>query len=256
MRILLAALGIGVFLFDILLFKNPDKVTNLNYLFNVAYALIFLFGASAAFLKSKKFPQAPNMGRSMAFFSLGMLFFALGLLVWTYYNLVLKISVPYPSFADPFFLIYYPSAILGIYFLIKSFGGKLTGRLIVEGVLTFLVFFGILYFFLIQTSLGPDVTFWAKFLNIAYPLSDSFLIAFAITVLRTERGVSSHPNILYFVFGFLILAAADTAFSYQSANNLYWNGNISDFLFAVSGFLTSWGILSIKNISLTDHSYS
>ena len=105
--------------------------------------------------------------------------------------------------------------------------------------------FDILYLFLNQTSQGTGVTFGAKFLNIVYPAADSLLTALAITILRTEKGIADHPNILFFVFSFIVLAAADTVFSFRSSAGIYWNGDISDLLFAVSGFLTSWGILSL-----------
>ncbi|HKB88021.1 MAG TPA: hypothetical protein VKC53_00020 [Patescibacteria group bacterium] len=256
MKIILLTISVLVLLFDGFLYTNPDKITTLNYLFNLAYGIIFFLGMYAAFIRSKRFTDKPNLQKSMVFFGLGMFFYGLGLVIWTYYNLVLKIEIPYPSFADIAFLIYYPGVFAGIYFLIKSFGGVLTKKLVIEGSLIFLVFFMIIYFFLNQTSLGPDVSLGARYLNIGYTFFDSILIAMSITILRTEIGISSHPNILYFVFGFIILAVADTIFSYRSAVGSYWNGDMSDFLFAVSGFLTSWGILTIPNVSLNDHSTS
>jgi len=234
-----------ILIFDGVLFFTPDKTGDINFVFNLAYSLIFILGSVIAITKLKKYPQDTNMKSSLVFYALGLIFYALGLFVWTYYNLVLRSPIPYPSLADVAFLLYYPGVILGTFFLVNSFGGKFTPKLIVEGSLTFLVFFAILYFFLNQTSMNSGVSFGANFLNILYPLFDAFLTALAITILRTEKGIADHPNILYFVFSFIILAVADTVFSYRSANNLYWNGDISDLLFAVSGFLTAWGVLSL-----------
>ncbi len=256
MRTLLIVISFLVLVFDAFLFASPDKATIFNYLFNLAYAVIFLLGMYIAFVRSNRFVDTPNLHKSMRFFGAGLFFFATGLIIWTFYNLVLKVEIPYPSLSDIAFLLYYPGAILGIYFLIKSFGGEITKNMAVEGILIFFTFFALIYIFLNQTSLGPDVAFWARFLNVLYPLADSLLISFAITILRTERGIAGQPYILYFVFGFLILAIADTIFSYRSAMGVYWNGDISDLLFAASGFLTSLGLLSLPNISLTNHTIS
>lgn len=255
MRVFLLVLGLGVLLFDVFLFKNPDKQTVFNFLFNLAYAVIYLFGAIIALLKFRQFQGIPKLRKSMLFFSAGMFFYACGLIVWTYYNLVLKIPIPYPSLADVFFLLYYPGVIFGIYYMIRSFGSEITRKLTVEGVLVFVVFFSLLYVFLNQTSLGTSVPALARLLNVAYPLADSILITLAITVLRTEKGIATHPNILYFVLAFFLLATADTLFSYRSSTGMYWNGDISDFLFSVSGFITALGFLSFRRISLTNHSY-
>ncbi len=255
MKITLILLAFVIGIYEFFLFQIPDKQTTFNYLFNVAYALIFLFGGYIALARAKIFGLAPNLQRSMWFFAIGMLMFASGLLVWTYYNLILKVPVPYPSIADVLFLLYYPNVILGGYFMMLSFGNEITKKLSFEGLIVFVLFFAILYAFLNQTSLGETLPFWERFLNLAYPFADSLLIASAITLLRTEKGVSSHPNILYFVFAFLILAAADTMFSYRSSNDLYWNGDIADFLFALSGFLSGLGFLSFRKISLSEKIY-
>ncbi|SRR5258708_7363094 len=256
MRTLLLVFMVIVLGFDAFLFKNPDKQTTFNFLFNLVYALIFLLGATFAFFKSKQFPTAPKLQKSMLFFASGMFSFACGLITWTYYNIVSKIPIPYPSLADVFFLLYYPGVLIGIYFMITSFGNQVTKKLMFEGFLVFLVFFSLLYIFLSQTSLDASLPFLARFLNIIYPCADSLLIASAITVLRTEKGVSTHPNILYFVFAFFVLAAADTIFSYRSASGMYWNGDVSDLLFTISGFVMALGFLSFRRISLTNHTYS
>lgn len=245
MRVILVIIGIVVVVFDVFLFLNPIKGGDINFIFNLVYSLIFVLGAFAAYTKREKFPDDPNMKKSLSFYALGLGFYALGLLVWTYYNLILRTPVPYPSLADLAFLMYYPGVIIGTYYLVHSFGGKFSAKLIAEGFLTFIVFFAILYIFLIQTSQGETVTFWARVLNITYPVADSFLTALGITILRTEKGISDHTNMLFFIFSFIVLAAADTIFSLRVASGAYWNGDISDLLFAISGFLTAWGILSL-----------
>lgn len=246
MSLILIVVGVLVAVYDAVLFMLPTKGMDVNFYFNLAYSLIFILGGVFAAIKIKRNGTSPDLKKSMIFFAFAMFAYALGLFVWTYYNIFLRIDIPYPSLADIAFLLYYPGVILGTYFLVKSFGGLITGRLIAEGLIVMVILFISLYLFLNQTSLGPAVTYGAKVLNVLYPLFDSFLVALAVTILRTEKGVSEHPNILYFVFSFILLAIADTVFSFRSAAGVYWNGDISDLLFAISGFLVGIGIISVK----------
>ena len=141
MKILVLVISALVFVFDAFLYIGPDKVTTLNYIFNLAYSVIFFLGMYAGFLRSRNFVDKPNLQKSMIFFGIGMFFYGVGLVIWTFYNLILKVEIPYPSYADISFLLYYPGVFVGIYFLIKSLGEQINRKLLMEGVLIFLVFF-------------------------------------------------------------------------------------------------------------------
>ncbi len=231
----------AVIVVDIQLFMNPDHTTDANYSINLLYSLFFFIGAITAFIKSSKIENNKNLKKSALFFGIGNSFYGIGLLIWSYYNIVLKVDMPYPSWADASFLVFYPGIIAGIIFLIKAVGEKITRKMLLEGLIVFLIFFGLLYQFIYQNSAGISFFDPTNMLNFIYLMADSLLTAAALIVLRTEEGISKHPYILYFVFGFIMLATADTIFSYNSAVGTYWNGDISDLLFAVSGFLTAIG---------------
>lgn len=245
MKNLLIITGFLVAILNIYLFWIPDKQTDLNYFFNLAYALIFFISGFTAYAKSTGLTISKNMSKSLFTLGTGMICFGMGLVVWTYYNLAAKIEIPYPSLADLFFLLYYPFIIVGIYYLINAIGTGPDKKLVIEGVLVFIILSAILYIFLDQTSqdeVGPV----ASLLSISYIVCDSLITSFAITILRVQKK-SFDPQILYFVFGFLILATADTIFSYRTAREIYWNGDISDTLFALSGFLTGMGFLNMPS---------
>lgn len=223
------------------IYTQGSKTGDINYYVNVAYSLLFFIGAITAFVKYSKINENKDLKKSALFFAIGNSFYGIGLLIWSYYNIFLKVEMPYPSWADASFLIFYPGTIAGIIFLIKAVGEKMTKRMLWEGLTVFLIFFGILYQFIYQNSAGIGFFDPTNMLNFVYLMADSMLTAAALIVLRTEEGISKHPYILYFVFGFIMLATADTIFSYSSAIGTYWNGDISDILFALSGFLTAFG---------------
>ncbi len=225
-------------IWDVFLYINPDKQTIFNYLFNVGYALVFLFGSAVAFVNLKN----TFLGKSFFFYALSLLTYTLGLFVWAYYNVILKTPVPYPGISDIFFLFFSPFSAFGFFFLVRSFGSTFTIPRRLELILLFGVIFAILYSFLAPSSFGQDLPFLAKALNIIYPMQDAFLTSLVIIGLRTEKG-ELHPSLLIFAFAALAMAVADTAFSYRTATNLYWNGDFADSAYLIAATLFSFGLM-------------
>ena len=247
MKYLLIVLAVATLILNFLLFQNSDKGMPANYLFNALYATLFLIGGIYGLIKTNAFSKKdPDLGKTFLYFGIAMAFYALGLFVWVYYNLILRVSIPYPSFADVFFVLFYPTAIMGSHYLIKYLKSRVKVGTMVQGSLFFVVFFSIIYFFLTQTSLIDRTSVEGAILDILYPLGDASLAALGVTILVAERGLNNFKSLLFFTFGFITLALADTLFSYLSSHNLYWNGDISDTLFAFSGFLISWGLITLK----------
>ncbi|KKQ98299.1 MAG: Diguanylate cyclase (GGDEF) domain-containing protein [Candidatus Woesebacteria bacterium GW2011_GWB1_39_12] len=242
-------------IWNILLFLNPDKQTPFNYLFNVSYGIIYLFGAAAALWGMKKNKFSSWLGKSLVFYATALTSYTLALFIWALYNLVLNVEVPYPSIADILWLLFVPMSSLGFVFLIFSLGGKFTFRLVVELVVLSGIMFAILYSFLNQESGLESLPTLERILDITYPLLDSFLVALAITGIRTTKG-SLHPNLLLFVFASLFMVIADTAFSYRSLQDTYWNGDVVDTLYLIAGGLFATAIISVlsmKQISEGDN---
>lgn len=208
------------------LYINPDKETAFNYIFNATYGLVYLFGSIVAYKKG------------MISYAIAFLLYTIGLFTWAYYNLILKVPVPYPGLPDLFFIIFQPFLVVGFINLIKAFGGQFTLRWIIETLLVFIVLFALLFSFLGQSDL----------LGTIYQMFDSLLVALAISSIRTEAGLT-HPNILLFAFAAFLMASADTIFSYQVSQEFYWNGGIADTLFLIAGTLFSFGMLSVKSTS-------
>lgn len=241
-----AALVLVNVVWNIFLCINPDRQTPYNYLFNVTYGLMFLLGVIIALVGSKKFSSVTNLRKSLIFYALSLSMYVAGLFIWAFYNLVIKTSIPYPSISDIFFVLFQPFSAIAFVFLIKSFNGKFTLSRLIELVILFVAFFGILYSFLLKGSLSEGLPFLTNALNVFYPAFDAFLVSLAITGIRTEGG-NLHPNILIFAFAAIIMAFADTIFAYRTTQEIYWNGDIADTLFFVAASLFTIGIISISS---------
>ncbi len=231
---------------NVFLYFNTDNQTIYNYLFNVIYSLLFLYGAGVAFIASRNYSFSTPIGKSLVFYTISLLAYALGLFVWAYYNIILRVEVPYPGAPDIFFVLFQPFAALSFFYLVKSYGSKFTPPRVIEFVVLSSVLFFILYSFLKTSSLGADLPIMARVLNITYPLLDAILASLAIIGLRTEKG-ALHPNLLIFVFASLAMVFADTTFSYRSSAGIYWNGDIADTGFAISATLFTWGLMNLSS---------
>lgn len=227
-----------------ILFLTGQTSTSWNYLYNAAYALLYfsvgivgLFGIKLHGLKSA-------VGRELLAISLGMFGFAFGLFVWSYYNLILKVETPYPSLADFFFVLYIPFIGYGIINFLSIFGLFYSKRILGETIGIFLLAAVFIFFFGNPPDLSSSVPLLQKALNIFYLMGDAFLISLGYMLIRLTQG-RIHNSFFFFIGALVVMAAADLIFAYRTGANVYWNGDISDILYATSGFLFSIGVTKI-----------
>lgn len=249
-KLLLALAFIAiVWWLHLFVFKIVGKLE--NDLWVVYFTFIPFIGAINGFRISRKWGGWKSViGRSLVFLSLGSLGWAFGNFVWSYFNLVEKISIPYPSIADIGFFSIIPFWTLGMLYMIKVIGGKfawrsLHGKIIVI-VLPLIGFFVSYFLFLNSITLSGQFNL-TKFLDIAYPLGDAItittaLIAFGVST-RMLGGRMRIP-IIILIFGFFAEYFADFWFSYGNSNGIFYNGSWIDFSYFVAQFLVVYGIAS------------
>jgi len=221
---------------NISLYTQHLKNSSWNYLFNVAVAVFYVLACVIAVWHSRM-PQLPRLSRKiLVYLGLGGLSWGIGSLIWAYYNLVLKVGVPYPSFADPFFLLSYPIFGLALWNLHESYGTEAKPKAVQEAVVIVVVSAAVIFAFLNRPDLSPDLGLVKNLLNVAYSLGDVLLVALALIELRSGHA-QKHKG-LYLLIGFFLLqAGGDFMFAYRNNAGLYWNGDIADLLFGTSAFL-------------------
>jgi len=231
------------------LFLTNQKTSQWNFLFNTAYALLYLSGGITASIGTKLHGFHSSVGKELFSIAIGMCGFAVGLLIWSYYNMVLKVDLPYPSLADLFFVLYIPFIAYGILNLLREFGMFFSKRIIFESLGIFLVSGVFIFFFGNPPDLSPTLPLLTTTLNIFYLLGDAFLITIGLMLIRLTRG-HIHISFFFFIAALFIMALADFVFAYRTGALTYWNGDISDLLFALSGCLFSLGVAKIVSAQL------
>lgn len=165
--------------------------------------------------------------RVWAYLSAGTGSWAAGQLVWTYYEVVLGVEVPFPSAADLGFLVFPVFAVLGLLSW-SGFAGHASaqGRDLLDGA----IIAGSLLVLSWSTTLGSIVagggqTWLSAGLSIAYPLADVTLATVVLLILR-RVGADRRAPLLLVVTGMGCLAVADSAYGYLVAVGRYSSGDL------------------------------
>ncbi len=223
-----------------------DKTTVWNYLYNLVYGLLFLSGAAVGISNGIKLKLKNTIGKALLFLGLGLLVWAIGLVVWVYYNLILNVEIPFPSIADIFFVLIYPLLGIGCYFFLKLFSPIIPRKFLIESLVIIVVAFVAIFIVFLRPDLSADLSWLTRVINVAYPMGDVVLVSMSLIAVRLCGG-RIHASLLVLAAGFLIQAVADFTYTYRTASEVYWNGDIADILYTFGGFTISMGVVGLTN---------
>ena len=226
------------------LFITHQKITNWNYIFNIGIAFFYLSGATIAFLFSKRNEVHNSVTHELLSIGAGVMLFGIGLLIWSYYNLVLHVDIPYPSFADVVYVFYIPILAYGVVSLLRVYGIMISKAMYIQ---TFVIFvLAAIFIFAVGNppDLSNSIPLLAKVFTLYYLLGDALLITLGIMLIRLTKG-RIHNSFFYFFLAFFSMTTADFLFSYRTAHEIYWNGDVSDVFYALAGLLFTLGIIKI-----------
>jgi len=196
-------------------------------------------------------PSAKKVGFSWKDkFSIMVVFNALGAISWFiaeviwcyYYNLFLRIEIPYPSEADFFYILASVLVIVGIAVYINSIYQDLKGKIRTEEVITSVIFTGFLMSFIGIILFYPITTYAAEeelailCLDLIYVILDvimTALIFFGFLIIRGKIG----KILLLFLLSGLFVIVYDVAFAYLDLIGLYYDGHPIELLDIASYFL-------------------
>jgi hypothetical protein len=154
---------------------------------------------------------------------------AAGEAVWTYYDLIRGVQVPFPSLADVGFLTAVPLAVAGL-LLFPSTPRRAADR--VQGILDGCIIAGSMLFASWVTVLGPlyrthHGSVLKQTLSLAYPASDVVMVSLVI-ILFARAGKQGRGSLVLVMAGLIAFAVADSAFSYLTEVNNYGIGSFLD----------------------------
>lgn len=233
----------------------PVKDSDLHFLFNAGIAGLYGIGT---LIGSVLVTHEQNRSKQLFFFSmtLSLLFSTIALAMWSYYNLVLRIPSPYPSYADLFFLAY--TGLLSVsfwyYFDLLKIDLKINNLL--ESVFIILVTYIVMFFLLFEPDYSRSMPVPEIVTNYLYPLADAVTLSIALVIIRTTGLRNS--GILFIFLSIIFLIVSDILFSIRSTANTYWNGDISDLMYLFSAGFQIFGLIFVyfekeKHYQLRSH---
>jgi hypothetical protein len=158
-------------------------------------------------------------------FTIGIFFWFLGELTWAIYVFMLKISIPYPSVADVFWLSGYVLLLLALtayLWLVKP----AISKTVLAAASTIVLMMGILFsYFLVAPALMQETNLTTKTIDVAYPALDFIMLALAITGLIVLAKSRVTKSWILFNTGVLMTAIGDSLFSYATAHDTYYEGH-------------------------------
>jgi diguanylate cyclase (GGDEF)-like protein len=159
------------------------------------------------------------------------------------YTLFVGDSGPFPSIAEPFYLIFYPCAYVALLLLIRARATRMAAGVAIDGVACALAMAAVaatIAFGPISAATGGSEA--AVVVGLAYPIADLLLLALAVAMV-VILGWRSERRLLLLAAAFAIFAVADTVYLYQSAKGSYVEGRFIDAFWPVGTLLTvyaSW----------------
>jgi diguanylate cyclase (GGDEF)-like protein/putative nucleotidyltransferase with HDIG domain len=246
-RFLLTATFIyaAVFIGMLVLHPGSDKFyTNFH---NTYQILPPLFSAVCAFTYALRGKHVSAIFRAAwLLLGVGSLMWAGGQTTWTVYESILQVEeIPYPGPPDIGYLGAYPFLILGVSLLFGSMPVAGRARHLLDSAIAASGVGVMSWYFLVQRLLvAPDTSQAEKLLNAAYPLADVAALFSAIVLTSaatTNRQLRRSVALL--AIGIVLLAFADTMFSYYNFKDAYNTGSWFDWGWSFGWLCVGWAAL-------------
>jgi hypothetical protein len=215
-----------------------------NFYFGLIYAVVALIGGVNGLIASRRWGSLKSvLGRGIIFFSIGLLCLGVGQLIFSYYNIIRQVEIPFPSAADFFYFSIIIFYILGSIALFKSSGSRFSLRSLKGKILALLVpaiALAISWFVLLQ-KLQIDFSGLhnglVTFLSYSSPLGGAIYISVAVLTFQLSYkhlGGNLRKPILFLIFALMFEYVAEYLFAYRAAKGAYYNGDVDDLIFATA----------------------
>ncbi len=230
------------------------KETLASYIYQFAFGLIPLFGGILGIKKSTIWGGFNSkVGRALLFISIGSISWGIGQMFWSIlYNIVLKVDIPYPSFADIGYVMAVPFWVVGIIDLSRATGAKYSLTKIKGKILLFvipLILISFSYYLLVVVArhgvISSNSALIKIFFDFAYPIGDVIILTLALLIYGLSfdyLGGKFKLSILSIILGFIVMYVSDFSFSYTTTIGAYYNGYFPDILFPTALFLIVFGV--------------
>ena len=205
---------------------------------NDAVGIIIYAGATLLALKtSRNLALSVKIRRAWLVAALANLGSTTGAVLWAYFELFAH-TAPFPSWADPAYLSFYPLMFCALLLLapkLPTVEERL--KLALDAGIVTLGGAMVLWYFILSplaqsTTGGPLLTA----LSLAYPVCD-LLILFGIATVLFRRSENSRGSMNFLLVSLTLMFIADFIFGYQNLQGTYQSGGSADSLYIITYFL-------------------
>lgn len=214
------------------------------------YGVMALFGAICGISISFKWGGLRSvMGKAILLFSLGLLAQEFGQLTYAYFSFFKHIDVPYPSLGDIGYFGSIPLYILGVIYLSKASGVKISTSSLVsklQAIIIPIIMLAVGYVLFLQDYTFDPVSPLRTVLDFGYPLGQAVYISLAILTYLLSKHVLGgimKNKILFILFALCVQFLCDYTFLYQSSRGTWAAGGVNDYMYLVAYFLMTIGLI-------------
>jgi diguanylate cyclase len=240
-------------IFIALVFKNESAQANL--IWGASYQLMALCGVIFGYIIAKSWGGTRSLvGKTILLFSVGLLLQVFGQSVFSYYNLFLRVNLPYPSLADIGYFLSIPFYIYGTVLLAEVSGARLSLKFIHNKIQAIIIPLILLIASYVVFLRGYEFDWESPlrvFLDFGYPLGQAFYVALALLVFILSKnflGGLMKPKVLIVLFALAIQYIADYNFLLQAYNETWVNGGYGDYIYLLSYFMMSLALINLGSV--------
>ncbi len=233
-------------------FSQDSNLIHRKYIWGAFYQLIALWGGVSGLRIANVFGGIKSIfGKSVSFFSYGLLLQCFGQSVYSYYNLFSQIQAPYPSLGDVGYFGSVICYIIAVIYLGKAVGVKISLKSSINKIQTIIIPLSMLsvsYFIFLKDYVVDYSRILKLILDFGYPLGQAFYVSIAILTLSLSRiklgGFMKKP-ILFLLISLIVQYLSDFNFLYNANQNTWYVGGLGDFFYMVSYLLMTISIMQI-----------
>lgn len=240
--------GFGVIALFLWLQFTDQRTSFFNSWASFISGSVFLVGAIICFMYYKKIGDRGGISSTILWTGIANLLFFLGSVSWTYYVYFKQIEMPYPSFADLFFILMPVAYLFAVGSLLQIYKSSTKASTWVTAVVVFAALAYVMFVFVGNPEISNELTLMENFFNFAYTLSDSIYVGAGVALLLIAGG-KIYKGILIWVLGMFIITIADIIFTHRAATEILWDGDIADQLYTLSAVIFTYAIILLSKIS-------
>lgn len=235
------AIGAGIILITLLVLNHLFSIAHpANILSSFTYYLSTSIGAILAIQGAIRIGTKNFIGRGLAFWGVSLVFSLLGYITWDYYEFIVGIELPYPSFADAMWTFATLLALIGVFFVLTIYRLHFSKRIVFESIGVLAVLLALTAYFIGIPDFS-EATFSTGLFDTIYTVTDAIWLTLTYVILRLAGGRIFKGLTLY-TGGIVFLAAGDIAFAIRVANETYFTGDVADVLLSLGYLLMAAGI--------------